>query len=195
MNNTQKRISAIIGGIVLVVLAIVCMLIEFLIPKMAGIESLNENNTIEYNATVQSVKKTKNGYLIELVEYDVGLKVEKDLLTENYDLSSVISEGDSIDFRIFGIPIDLTQESGFTEVICSLKHEGDEIIPLSRANDRYKKSNIIMKITVTGFSVVLVSLAVFICVWTFKKTKKPDKKEQSDTFDVSASECSKGTQN
>ena len=174
MNNTQKKILAIVSGIALITIAITAILLVYLLPNLSDSYMLNENNTIEYNATVKNVEKTNGGYLIIVAEYDVKLKVDNEILTSGCELDSVLCEGDDISFRIAGPRINLLEVHDVELVIASLNHERDEIISLGRSNERYINSIKNMRISITVVSIVLMFTAVVIFAHISMKSKKLD---------------------
>ena len=170
----SKKTAVIMVGIALLIIAAIAILLVFLLPELSGSSMLNEYNTIEYDATVKNVEKTNDGYLIDVAEYDVKLKVESKILSSDVDLDSMLCEGYGISFRIAGPEFNLSDVHDVELVIAALVYERTEIISLSKSNELYMNSIKNMRIIVTVFAVLIIIAVVVLFVYFSIKSKKED---------------------
>ena len=179
MSNKKKRVWASIGSSLLFVIAVAMLFVVYCVPKLDGIDSLNENNTTAYEATVDSVEKTKDGYCIKLEEYDIKIIVNAYLLDSEHQLEN-LQNGDKIVFRLLGAQLNLSEISGIEFVVWTLTINNIEVISLSKANEIHIHMLIRNKIITTIISIICIIVGVIICVVVFLKTRNNRKDEQTE---------------
>ncbi len=144
IKRLNKKISLILF-IVLFLLSIISLLISLLSKNYV---LLNENNTIEFEATFLSYEMDENLCEIETIEYSDKLKIRDINEVKNKDIIKSIQPNTKITFRIEDKFKEDFEKLDFI-YICSLTYNNEEILTLESVNDSHIKA--VQRIKITGY--------------------------------------------